>query len=408
MPIPYIRSDEEDIQYNSIIYHLFSILTYFNKDSERYKYIATAITKLIEILNNEDNEFKQLEYFQNKFKSIHNELSDLEKNTSLLSSSKIYQQKKSIIEKINKYILEFIQNSNLNNNTIQDIIKYILENSEHTNTNINIIKSNLAEQLKQLDNKIKISEKNTKKLEKELEENKKIAQSSESQNIQLQEKIKELEEETTKSKEETKKLEKATEELNKYKNETEKINKAIEKLKEPAEELKDSKKKFEENRDNYNKYAMDLFAIAKWIFILIMLNLFLFVGINDIIKSEKNLTIGFYLINIFPIIFPTVLGFLFIRQSNLNSQEVQKINKRFILIHEVNQSLQALVEVNRGKDMDNKTEKVIDRLIENILNYATEVNDLNGNKQDMNFIELNESIDKLIDTISKKVPISNE
>ena len=47
----------------------------------------------------------------------------------------------------------------------------------------------------------------------------------------------------------------------------------------------------------------------------------------------------------------------------MNSQEVEKINRRFILIHEVNQSLQALVEVNRGKEMDNKTEKIIDKLI---------------------------------------------
>ena len=145
-----------------------------------------------------------------------------------------------------------------------------------------------------------------------------------------------------------------------------------------------------------------LYSVA---FITIMLNLFFFVGINDIIKSEKNLTLGFYLINIFPIVFPTILGFLFIRQSNLNSQEVQKINRRFILIHEVNQSLQALVEVNRGKDMDNKTEKVIDKLIENILNYASESNSANGNTKDMNFIELNESIDKLIDTIDKKVTL---
>lgn len=406
MAIVFERTETERRLQLLIIEYLIGILTNLEKRMIKDKEITTSIMKLVDLMKNENNIFFQLEIFEYKFRAIYNDLNEIKTYKQGQSiSTKILQERK-IINNLRLCLIDFIENSNLEKKITQDLITNINKNNKIPY--ITNIKENLSEQLNQLDIKIKASEDHTKQLEKELEENKKIAQTSEHQKIQLQEKIKKLEEETKKSKEETKKLEKATEELNKYKNETEKINKAIEKLKEPAEELKDSKKKFEENRDNYNKYAMDLFAIAKWIFILIMLNLFLFVGINDIVKSEKNLTIGFYLINIFPIIFPTVLGFLFIRQSNLNSQEVQKINKRFILIHEVNQSLQALVEVNRGKDMDNKTEKVIDRLIENILNYATEVNDLNGNKQDMNFIELNKSIDKLIDTISKKVPISNE
>lgn len=196
---------------------------------------------------------------------------------------------------------------------------------------------------------------------------------------------------------------KATE-LDKYLNETEKINQAIIKLKAPAIELIESKKIFETNRDNYNEYAMSLFKIAIVAFIFIILNLFFFVGINDLAKSEKGINLSFYLINVFPILFPTILGFLFIRQSNMSSQEVEKINRRFILIHEVNQSLQALVEVNRGKEMDNKTEKIIDKLIENILNYASENNSINKN-QESSIFGLNESIDKLIDTIDKKLTV---
>ncbi|MCT7513689.1 hypothetical protein [Aliarcobacter cryaerophilus] len=302
------------------------------------------------------------------------------------------------IEELSYNIHNFINTSNISKDLISYIKKLIKNGNNINNTNTD--KNNTFLMKQHLEEKIRILEKETEESKEEtnkLKEKLALTSNTEEENKQLEAKIKILEDTT-------KKLEETAEELNQYKNETEKINLAINKLKEPAEELKNSKEKFEENRDNYNKYAMDLFTIAKWIFILIMLNLFLFVGINDIIKSEKNLTIGFYLINIFPIIFPTVLGFLFIRQSNINSQEVQNINKRFILIHEVNQSLQALVEVNRGKDMDNKTEKVIDKLIENILNYASDNNSSNNNS-DMNFMELNESIDKLIDTIDKKIPL---
>lgn len=325
---------------------------------------------------------------------------------------------------ISKEIDKLIKLTNISEDTIKNV-REIIHNEKQINSFINkdttsenlnyFLQQELEEKIKKLEEKTKESENKTKKLEKELSSKEAITNKTK----ELEEEIKQLQEETKKSKEETKKSKeekekneierkKLEEEYLQYLNETEKINQAIDKLKNPAQELIESKKIFERNRDNYNKYAMDSFKIAIVAFVMIILNLFFFVGINDIIKSEKNLTLGFYLINIFPIIFPTILGFLFIRQSNINAQEVQKINRRFILIHEVNQSLQALVEVNRGKDMDNKTEKVIDKLIENILNYASENSSTNSNTKDMNFAELNESIDKLIDTIDKKISLVKE
>ena len=146
---------------------------------------------------------------------------------------------------------------------------------------------------------------------------------------------------------------------------------------------------------------MDAFKVAWVIFIFITLSSYLSI---DMEEASKNISIVYYLTHTFPILFPTLLGFLFIRQSNINAKELDKVNRRFILIHEVNQSLRALVEINNEKQMNEKTQKVIDKLIENILNYASESNNINNN-QETNLFELNESIDKLIDTIDKKLII---
>lgn len=252
------------------------------------------------------------------------------------------------------------------------------------------------------DNKVKVKEKNIDELESEIKNLQEQIDNSNSK--ELREELQKKEEKLNQAIEDKKLLEKKAKEYDEYLNETKKIEQAIAKLKNPAIELIESKKIFETNRNNFNDYGISLFKIAIVSFIIIILNLFFFIGINDLAKSEKGINLSFYLINIFPIVFPTILGFLFIRQSNINSQEVEKINRRFILIHEVNQSLQALVEVNRGKEMDNKTEKIIDKLIENILNYASENNSLNKN-QESNLFGLNESIDKLIDTIDKKLTV---
>lgn len=111
----------------------------------------------------------------------------------------------------------------------------------------------------------------------------------------------------------------------------------------------------------------------------------------------KKTSWSLYLIIVFPIVFPALLSFLFTRQVNIKSQEIEKINKRFILIHEVNQALEALVEINRGKNMDGKTEKIIDKLINNILDFSIERKE---NKEDK--VELNDISNK-VDFIMKSI-----
>lgn len=229
----------------------------------------------------------------------------------------------------------------------------------------------------------------TKKL-KDLEKLEEKEKNYESERLEKDKLIKELE---FKNKQFQEQLEKE--------NELSKINKAIEELKVPCDELEKSQKKFRENRDNFDIYAMQMFKIATVIFVFMTFYLSLFSEINDV---SKSVSIGYYLMHSFPILFPTIIGFLFIRQSNVNSNELDKINRRFILIHEVGQSLRALTEINDEKQMTEKTQKVIDKLIENILNYASENNSVMKNEES-NILELNERIDKLIDTIDKKLTV---
>lgn len=230
----------------------------------------------------------------------------------------------------------------------------------------------------------------TNKLRTLEERNKKNQTLLESERLEKDKLIKELE---FKNKQFQEQLEKE--------NELTKINKAIDKLQVPCDELQKSQDKFRENRDNYDKYAMDMFKVATVIFVFMTFYLSFFTEINDV---SKSVSIGYYLSHSFPILFPTIIGFLFIKQSNVNSKELDKINRRFILIHEVGQSLRALTEINDEKQMNEKTQKIIDKLIENILNYASENNGVMKNEES-NILELNESIDKLIDTIDKKLTI---
>lgn len=336
---------------------------------------------------NYSNILKSFEIFVNDFQNIKIEINNIYDQLPFVNIAKFNNIILQLISLINK-IIEY---TSIPKNEIDFIYDSI--------TNLNDFNIDLND----FENKVKVKEKNIDELELEI---KRLQdQISNNDSKELQNELQRKEEKLNQAIQEKRTLEKKAAEYDEYLNETNKIKLAIDKLKNPADELIESKKIFERNRDNYNEYAMQLFKIGIVAFILIILNIFFFVGINDISKSEKGINLSFYLINVFPILFPTILGFLFIRQSNINSQEVQKINRRFILIHEVNQSLQALVEVNRGKEMDNKTEKIIDKLIENILNYASEANSTNINNKDMNFIELNKSIDNLIDTIDKKVNI---
>lgn len=169
-------------------------------------------------------------------------------------------------------------------------------------------------------------------------------------------------------------------ELKVYSEEVNKVNNSINKLKIPANVLTETKNEIEKRIDFFNKYAgyiLKIFIPIYSIFILIIFTYLLIVKVYSI-----NLILYFTMF--FPLIFSTILSFLLFRQANLKMKELETINKRFILIHEINQSLKALIEINIGKNMNNKTELIIDKLIDNILENATSDITTKNNKNDQN------------------------
>lgn len=186
-----------------------------------------------------------------------------------------------------------------------------------------------------------------------------------------------------------------------YINELNKINLAIENLKKPSESLSNEKKYIEDRRDFFNKYSEYLFITSGVFFTFFIL----FFYINYIIEfeflKEKKIEFTIYFLAVFPIVFTALIGLVMVRQSNMKSKELIDINKRFILIDEINNSLKALIEIYRDKDISEKTEKIIDRLIINILNYTS--SNINNQNDDKELLEANTKFDEAIDSLNKKL-----
>ncbi|NVJ53138.1 MAG: hypothetical protein HWD90_05550 [Campylobacteraceae bacterium] len=276
------------------------------------------------------------------------------------------------------------ENLELIHKELTSMISSSIDNSTYTRNEI----QSITEQLKELEtknNQLESEKLERERLEKELEiKNKEYTEQIKKEN--------QLREELSKKVEEEKIL----------LEEKEKITNAIKKLKNPAPELKDLKNDYIKEKNNFNLNAERMFMMAGTLFGAIIVYIFTIEGINEF----KNADFSFYLAHIFPIIFPTLIGFLFIRQSNIKSNQIENINKRFILIHEVNQSLEALVEVNKGQNMDRKTEKIIDKLINNILDFT--IDNKGQNISDKEIEEINTKVDSLINTIKTKFDLNIE
>lgn len=181
----------------------------------------------------------------------------------------------------------------------------------------------------------------------------------------------------------------AEEELKTYSEELHKISNAIDKLNVPADVMKKSKKNIEGRIDFFNKYAGYILKIFVPVYsVLVLLSLMYL-----IVEKTYSINLVLYFTLMFPLIFSTVLSFLLYRQSNIKMKELQEIDKRFILIHEIKQSLKALIEVNMGKNMKRKTEKVIDKLIDNILEYSS--SSITGKKKGKSENSINEILSGL-------------
>ncbi|MFX4235387.1 hypothetical protein ACOL3F_05525 [Aliarcobacter butzleri] len=190
-----------------------------------------------------------------------------------------------------------------------------------------------------------------------------------------------------------------------YSKDETKINNAIQQLNIKSNELNISKQYYEEQRDNFNKYAERAFNLAGAMFGLYVVLCYVSYLFEPSNLNIKETNIIFYLLLTFPIIFPTIIGFLFIRQSNVKSLELNKLNDKYILIHDINQSLSALLIINKGTDISVKTEKVIYKLIDNILNKN--IQEIKKESTLDNLLAINGNLDKTIDTIDKKKSIIN-
>lgn len=114
-----------------------------------------------------------------------------------------------------------------------------------------------------------------------------------------------------------------------------------------------------------------------------------------------------YLMLSISIIFPTIVGFIFLRQSNLKQKEIYNITKRFILMEEINKSLNALVDISNPKELNNKTEKIIERLIDNTIHFVSNGDDEKSNQDVINLTDINSKFDSVIDTVEKKKTLLN-
>lgn len=352
----------------------------------------------------ENDSIKEAKNNLNKCETILIELLNIKigiNHIKILRIQKAIDDIEKVLNKIEENIdLEILFYNSLlkNSDRIKDYFLDVLSYSNHLGIN-----KNERAKINELENEIKEKE------EKEIELQEKIkllGENEDSQKKELENEINELNKEKFKDKE---LIEKFKNELVNYQKETNKIEKAIKKLDVPSGVLKNMRGTYEEEKNQFNFYAKTSFIISSLIFIFYFLFLS-YLGIRyfgeyySIDNTIKDLNITLYLFAMFPVVFTTTVGFLFVRQANIKSKEVSEINKRFILIHEVNQSLSALVEVNRGKDMDGKTEQVIDKLINNILEYAS--SNINTRKTNQNDIDINSKFDEIMNSIEKKLIVA--
>lgn len=84
-----------------------------------------------------------------------------------------------------------------------------------------------------------------------------------------------------------------------------------------------------------------------------------------------------YLAYVFPVVFPMVISFLFYRQANMKSKEIEKINEKSILVQQVENALNSYNVLLSGDELKDKTISSIDRVINKIFdnNHKEEKNE---------------------------------
>jgi tetratricopeptide (TPR) repeat protein len=181
----------------------------------------------------------------------------------------------------------------------------------------------------------------------------------------LKEKIKEQESNSEEVEKEKEEINERLEQEIKYNNKLGQIQLAVDTLKKPAFELKRAKSRAQTRVNFFNKWA-NYSIIGSTIGFFLYLASYL-----SIIFFSNRLDTSGYFVIIFPVIFPLIIALSLYRQANIKTKEVNEIDKRLILIHEINQALTATVEINKNNpdSIDAKAEKILERLIDNILTW---------------------------------------
>lgn len=160
---------------------------------------------------------------------------------------------------------------------------------------------------------------------------------------------------------------------------------------------------------NTIKWTFLLLSIISFIisFIFFIGNIYnLYYQYPYILLAEWKIS-NYFIVSI-SIMFPSIFGLIFLKQAHIKSNEIYKISKRFVLIEEVIRALKALIDVSEMKNLNLKVEEIIDRLIDNILNYTTINEDSEKSSLTENqLLELNTKIDSLVDTFEKKLTLLN-
>ena len=107
-----------------------------------------------------------------------------------------------------------------------------------------------------------------------------------------------------------------------------------------------------------------------------------------------------YLILIFPIIFSTVFGLLFLRQYNKKSEDIYILRKKLMVYEEINKSINALIELSNLSDLKIKVEKIITDLIKNVILYSNH-SENKVLKEENNLDKLDEKMTSILGLIEK-------
>lgn len=175
--------------------------------------------------------------------------------------------------------------------------------------------------------------------------------------------------------------------------ETEEIDSIITYLGSVPQEISEEQTFLKKQRKRFNIYAN--------IFLIISITIAMLLGVNVIFpyldKLPKIENVGQYLALTFTIMFPMFISLLFFKYVNNKNKEIEKINAKSILIHEVENALKSYNVMLRDKELKEKTISSIDMVIKKVFNTVEK-----ESIEERNTIEINDlaKVTKMItDTI---------